>query len=111
MIRQPGVLSRHDRAAFLVLGLEDEPDTYDVQAVDARWRQLRTELHPDKPGGDAAKFSEAKKAYDAARFYALEPKPCPSCNGTGKQPAASQRGGFAAPLQLRCDACRGSGRR
>src|SRR3546814_10489787 len=76
--RRPGHLSDADRAAFKVLGLEDDPDSYDVQAIDGRWRELRTQLHPDKPTGDAAKFDEARKAYNAARFYALEPKPCRS---------------------------------
>lgn len=111
--RRPGRLTDADRAAFQVLGLTDEPDTYDVQAVDARWRQLRTELHPDKPTGDAVKFDLARKAYQAARFYALEPKPCPDCQGSGKREAPSQRSATfgANPLMFACDTCRGSGQR
>ena len=110
-LRRPGHLTEADRAAFQVLGLMEDADGYDVLAVDTRWRQLRAELHPDKPGGDAAKFDQARKAYDAARFYALQPKPCVACGGKGKQPAPSRRGGFKAPLELNCTTCKGSGLR
>lgn len=110
--QRKGILKDVDRAAFKVLGLDEDPDSYDVQVVDSRWRELRSQLHPDRSGGDAAKFDAAKKAYDAARFYALEPKPCPACKGAGKVEAPSQRGGFgSAPLTINCGTCRGSGRR
>lgn len=106
------ILDRNDAAAFQVLGLHDQPDTYTVQAVDAAWRHLRSELHPDRPGGDAAKFNAAKKAYDAARFYALQPKPCPTCEGSGKVPAPDQRrASFAQPILIMCTTCYGSGHR
>src|SRR3546814_8082324 len=108
--RRPGHLSDADRAAFKVLGLEDDPDSYDVQAIDGRWRELRTQLHPDKPTGDAAKFDEARKAYNAARFYALEPKPCNECKGSGKV-EKTQRNPQLAPMRVNCGTCRGSGQR
>lgn len=113
MYRTPrkGVLRQEDREAFKVLGLDEDPDSYDVQAVDSRWREVRSQLHPDRPGGDAAKFDVTRKAYEAARFYVLEPKPCPTCKGTGRVATPSQRGGFGAPLERRCDTCHGSGRR
>lgn len=106
--RRPGHLSQADRNAFKVLGLEEDPDSYDVQAVDARWRELRTQLHPDKPTGDAAKFDEARKAYQAARFYTLEPKPCLDCDGKGKVLRAN-RNPLLAPMPVNCSTCRGSG--
>lgn len=111
--RRPGYLSDADRAAFKVLGLEEDPDTYAVTDVDTRWRQLRAQLHPDKPTGDAQQFALSYKAYQAARFYALEPKRCPDCQGTGKREAPSQRSGVfgANPLMFNCDTCRGSGLR
>lgn len=109
MIRgRVGSVSKRDREAFKVLGLEDDPDSYDVQTVDARWRELRTQLHPDKPTGDAAKFDEARKAYQAARFYTLEPKPCHDCDGKGKV-LRTNRNPLLAPLLVNCSTCRGSG--
>lgn len=108
--RRPGYLSDAERAAFQTLGLRAAPDTYDVLAVDTRWRQLRTELHPDKPGGDAAKFDEARKAHAAARFYALQPKPCSTCGGNKKVERAS-RNPLLPPMLVNCPACRGSGER
>lgn len=105
-----GVLKDVDRAAFQVLGLDADPDTYDVQDVDSRWRELRSQLHPDRPGGDAAKFDTTRKAYEAARFYALEPKPCPTCKGNGKIDGPAPRG-FGPPIRVNCSACRGSGQR
>jgi len=33
--------------------------------IDAAWKRLRSQLHPDR-GGDAAAFDEAAKAYEAA---------------------------------------------
>ena len=108
--RRPGHLSQADRDAFKVLGLEEDPDSYDVQAIDGRWRTLRTQLHPDKPTGDAVKFDEARKAYNAARFYALEPKPCNECKGSGKV-ERTNRNPLLAPMLVNCSTCRGSGLR
>lgn len=99
-----------DREAFRSIGLFEEPDTYDVQDVDARWRVLRSQLHPDKPGGVASQFDAARKAYEAARFYVLEPKPCNTCNGAGKVDGPASRG-FGPPIRVSCSACRGSGQR
>lgn len=106
-----GSLTRNDREAFKSIGLFEEPDTYTVLDVDARWRILRSQLHPDKPGGVASQFDAARKAYDAARFYALEPKPCGDCDGHGKVQAPSQRGSFTATLMINCSTCKGSGRK
>lgn len=111
MIRgRVGSLNKRDREAFKVLGLDEDPDTYEVQTIDARWRELRAQLHPDKPAGDAAKFDEARKAYQAARFYALEPKPCLDCDGKGKVLRANRNPLFA-PMPVNCSTCRGSGKR
>lgn len=97
-----------DREAFKVLGLENDPDSYDVLELDQRWRTLRSELHPDKPAGDQVKFDQARKAYEAARFYALEPKPCRECSGVGKVERTSANA-FCAPMKVNCVTCRGSG--
>lgn len=108
--RRAGVLNDKDRAAFVTLGLVDDPDSYDVQAIDSQWRTLRSELHPDKPTGDQDKFDTARKAYDAARFYALEPKPCADCDGKGKVEKPS-RNPILPPMTVNCATCRGSGQR
>lgn len=95
------------RRSFELLGLPLEAD---VQEIDARWRELRTQLHPDKPTGDAEKFDQTRKAYDDARFHALQPKPCEDCEGTGKRLVKSQNP-LQAPLPMTCRTCRGSGQR
>lgn len=47
-----------------VLGVTGSPG---LAQIDEAWKRLRTKLHPDKPGGDAAAFARAKQAYDRAR--------------------------------------------
>lgn len=109
-LRTPLNRSGLDRDAFQVLGLLEDPDSYDVQAVDSRWRDLRSQLHPDRPGGDAAKFDQARKAYDAARHYVLQPKPCPDCGGTGKREVVRANDGFGVgTMTLNCKTCKGRG--
>lgn len=110
MIKRNQGLTDKDRAAFVVLGLDGDPDSYDVQDVDTRWRALRSELHPDKPTGDKHKFDEARKAYDTARFYTLEPKPCRDCDGKGRV-LRTNRNPVVPPMTVNCSTCRGSGLR
>lgn len=93
------------KQAFELLGLTLDAD---VQEIDSRWRELRTQLHPDKPTGDAQKFDQMRKAYDEARFYSLQPKPCEACEGTGKTMRVSQNP-LVAPLPMTCKTCGGSG--
>lgn len=101
----------HDRAAFPVLGFDGDPDQVTVLELDSRWRELRSTLHPDKPGGDAVKFDEVRKAYEAARFYSLEPKPCVECQGRGKVERKGPGGFGPSDLLINCPTCRGSGQR
>jgi DnaJ-class molecular chaperone len=98
-----------DRAAFKMLGFDGEPDSITVEEVDTRWRELRSALHPDKATGDAVRFHECNLAYKAARFYALQPKPCNNCEGLGKINRNSSRGFAGAKLYINCSRCRGSG--
>lgn len=100
-----------DRAAFQVMGFDGDPDVVTVLELDTRWRALRSELHPDKPTGDAERFDTVKKAYEAARFYALEPKPCGECGGTGKVKRLGGSGFTATTLTINCPVCKGSGLR
>lgn len=85
---------------FDVLNLPQDATPADVEA---RWRVLRSELHPDK-GGDAEKFDEAKKAYEKALHEASQPKVCENCGGAGK--VVVQRGFIQTTVV--CQACRGS---
>lgn len=85
---------------FEMLGLADDASASEVEA---RWRALRSELHPDK-GGDGAQFDKAKKAYEAAHAIAAEPKACPACVA-GKITVTR---GFNQ-VKLPCTACGGSG--
>lgn len=104
--------AKFDEKAFEILGI---PSTSSVGEVDAKWRELRSSLHPDRPGGDADKFDQARKAYQSARFYALEPKMCPDCNGAGKV-ERSVKSAVPLPsfkssdkLYFRCRTCSGRG--
>jgi hypothetical protein len=48
---------------FAVLGLPEWPDL-DDETVDAAWRQIAAETHPDRPdGGNLARYSQATAAY------------------------------------------------
>ena len=51
-----------------MLGLKSKPEL--VTVVKNAYFELSKKLHPDMPGGDAAKFDLLKKAYDQAlKFY------------------------------------------
>lgn len=90
-------------AAFAALGLG--PDA-DVAAVEAAWRRLRSELHPDRPDGDAERFDAGRRAYELARAHAAAPRRCLTCDGLGK---LHQQRGFHV-MSRACPACRGTGR-
>ena len=84
-----------------ILGLEAGAS---VDEIERRWRELRSELHPDH-GGDAERFHEASNAYVAARHEASEPRPCEACGGSGR---VGQARGFAQ-VTTACQVCGGSG--
>jgi DnaJ-class molecular chaperone len=108
MLKQrPGTLTAQDRAAFETLGLTPEAT---VLEVDDAWRNLRSLLHPDREGGDAHKFDLARKAHAAARFYALEPKPCGKCVA-GKVEIETTKGFGGSIMKVNCPDCKGSGYR
>jgi len=86
---------------FEVLSLSE---TATPEEVKARWRELASELHPDR-GGDGNRFHECRKAYDLALALANEPKVCGNCGGVGKVTVAR---GFNQ-VKLPCDVCGGSG--
>lgn len=84
-----------------ILGLPPDASVDDIQA---RWRQLRSELHPDH-GGDAERFHLASEAYAAALHEARQPKVCNACGGSGKIKVVH---GFHT-TNLACETCHGSG--
>jgi len=86
------------------LGILGLPPNSSVADIQARWRQLRSELHPDH-GGDAEKFHQASEAYAAAIYEARQPRPCPPCGGAGTTQVVS---GFST-IKMSCEACGGSG--
>lgn len=90
------------RDAWKTLDLEP---TEDLTLLDHHWRVLRSELHPDKPTGDVAKFDAARKAYDLLRVEILKPKPCLDCDGLGKTKIGR---GFNT-IEKKCKTCKGSG--
>lgn len=80
------------------------PEDASPKLIEAKWRQLRSEHHPDK-GGDAQMFEQLNRAYKAALAEARQPHPCLSCGGTGK---AEVRRGFGR-VELMCSVCNGLG--
>lgn len=86
---------------FEALGLSDSALPSEVTA---RWRELRSSLHPDN-GGDAGEFDDMKKAYEAALHEAQQPVRCAECDGSGKKMV--QRG--FSQVRLPCGACDGRG--
>lgn len=74
------------------------------ELVEAKWRQLRSEHHPDK-GGDAQMFDQLTKAYKAALAEAQQPRLCTYCDGTGNMEI---RRGFGR-TSLMCSVCCGTG--
>jgi DnaJ-class molecular chaperone len=88
-------------SGFDVLGL---PESSTADAVRARWKELRSELHPDR-GGDAAEFDQALKAYEQALAAAEQPMACQPCGGTGR---AEVRRGFSV-TSVACGGCGGTG--
>lgn len=91
----------HHGTPLGILGLPPGASADDIQT---RWRQLRSELHPDH-GGDAEKFHQASEAYAAAIFDARQPRPCQACGGNGSLKVVN---GFHT-TKLSCEACGGSG--
>jgi hypothetical protein len=51
---------------FAALGLPARPDLTDEQ-VRAAWRAIAAATHPDRPGGDAARYAAASAAYTVLR--------------------------------------------
>lgn len=91
---------------FETLGL---PDTATLAEVEAAWKRLAGETHPDKPGGSAHRFIEVREAYREAKEIALErlePQPCETCRGTGR---VRQTFGFSS-IEVACETCEGSGK-
>jgi len=87
--------------AFATLGL---PDTATPDEVKAKWRELCSIHHPDR-GGNAVEFNTIRKAYKAAMEEASAPKPCASCDGSGKVKVNNGWSSIAMP----CQVCGGSG--
>lgn len=75
-----------------------------AEDVERRWRELRSNHHPDR-GGDATIFHELNLAYQAARTEVSQPRPCQACNGTGR---SEVRRGFGR-VELMCTFCNGLG--
>lgn len=86
---------------FESLGLPDSATTDEVKRA---WRQLAMTHHPDR-GGDPSEFDRLRKLYDEALAVAEAPKPCATCNGSGKVRRAH---GWTS-IELACSRCGGSG--
>jgi len=89
------------KSAFEKLGLKDNATEAQVKEA---WRSLATQHHPDK-GGNAATFSDIRKAYVEAAALAILPVVCDVCKGSGRQ--KKQRGFQVTTIM--CVLCQGSG--
>lgn len=85
-----------------VLGVDKTASTEELRS---RWRALASEHHPDR-GGDAGKFAEMRRAYDAAYKSATEREAwCQVCHGSG---FISRSKGFFT-TRVPCPECDGIG--
>jgi len=88
--------------AFEVLGVDKSAT---CEKLRARWRALASEHHPDR-GGDAGKFAEMRRAYDAAHQVATTRESwCQSCHGRGFKQI--RKGFYSA--RTPCEECDGMG--
>lgn len=60
---------RRDESAYAVLGLRPGAPREDI---DAAYRRLMKQHHPDRPGGDAVRAAEINRAYSELRKFSLE---------------------------------------
>lgn len=93
----------YDAAEVFGISLDETEPT--MGELDARWRELRSALHPDREGGDADKFAEAKQAYDVLHKHLNRPRICNHCNGHG---TTLWQKGFTT-LHRKCTHCDGTG--
>lgn len=102
-----------EAAKILDLQLEELTE----QKLREAYRAKSKTAHPDV-GGDAEQFARLSwSVHCLSHWLTTRPTPmpepevekgnCPSCGGTGR--VAMPRRGFAAPLTMACDICRGLG--
>lgn len=82
-----------------ILGLVEGASS---QEIELKWRELRSQLHPDR-GGDADEFHQAQQAYTEAHADATARESrCPTCGGDGTVEVTR---GFNR-ISLACPTCR-----
>jgi DnaJ-class molecular chaperone len=80
---------------YEILGIA--PDASDVE-IRIAYKRLAMKHHPDREGGDAAKFDAIQKAYKG-----LQNAVCPVCNGRGQ--VRERKGAFTRLVN--CPRCWG----
>lgn len=105
--------------AAVVLDVDMSAPGFSEEVVQLAYRSRAKRYHPDKPGGDVAKFVEADKAKCILIKWLARPKAppppdasipidkCLQCAGAGRRKV--QRG-FRS-MTIMCGACRGTGER
>lgn len=88
--------------AFAVLGLQRDAT---ADQIKARWRELASQHHPDREGGDRDKFIEASDAYNKCMSL-LERRVCTACKGKGQE---AKQHGFKT-VRTTCRFCKGTGK-
>ncbi len=98
--------------AYKILGVHRESTEEEIKA---RYRQLCMQLHPDRPGADAAKFLEVQGAWNAlkgvAPLYRIKQMEflgvgCPTCDALGVHRTTKK---FKTVAVRACNHCGGSG--
>lgn len=71
---------------YTALGI---PRTATAEEITAAWRRASLDSHPDRPGGDRARFERARMAYDVLRDAARRRRYDAQLQ-VGQQPAADR---------------------
>ncbi len=90
-----------DPLKMMGLGAEATPEE-----VRQRWRQIASDLHPDK-GGRVEDFQKANAVHKQALDFAKKPRLCKACEGAGQKVLKMQ--GFT-PVYTKCIPCDGVGK-
>ena len=98
---------------YRILGVTPIKSDADIRT---QYRSLARAAHPDRPGGDPARFDQVTKAYEAIKDRPARAKhkeamkllgrECQPCRGRGWQ---ARQKNFSTTQKLTCEECGGCG--
>lgn len=89
-----------------ILGFSGDLQLVTVEEMERRWKELRSQHHPDK-GGSTEMFIYFRNAYEKCYGQIHELQVCSDCAGAGRVKVTQ---GFYTTTML-CATCQGSGSR